>query len=183
MAVTRLSNRARWGFALLAALGTWLALAPAAIAQSTIQIQSMRGEIYQTADGPKPFVLEGEAAGLGRFAAIGEVMFRAGAAAGSVVGTGPVVFRADNGDLLVGVATWEIGRPVGGLSNTQFRVTTRDVVEFSDGTVVGSTGQFEDDRPVGVCPLPTPAIVIVTRTVIDTVTDVVTTVVDTIKKL
>jgi hypothetical protein len=178
--VTRLSNRARWGFVLLAALGTWLALTPAATAQSSIQIQYMKGEIDLSADGPKPFVLEGEAAGLGRFAAIGEAVFRPGAVAGSLVGTGPIVFRAENGDLLVGVATWGFGRPVGGVSATEFRVTTHDVVEFSGGTVVGSTGQFDRDRAAGLVP---PEVMMPSNKALNAFVSVFTVVIDTISKL
>ena len=49
------------------------------------------------------------------------------------------MFRAANGDLLVGEVTWDID-PGGDLRSSRIIFHWRDFVELSDGTIVASTG-------------------------------------------
>jgi hypothetical protein len=132
----------------LVALLTFLTGFPMpAYAKSPIRLNNWKGEIEPPVDGLSSFALEGTATHLGRFAAYGEVELSP-AADGSVDADGVVVFKAANGDLLVGVTTWEVAaNSVGAI-----RFSWRDSVEFSDGTVVSSTGRFEkaEDRPPGL---------------------------------
>jgi hypothetical protein len=55
------------------------------------------------------------------------------------------VIEAANGDLIVGIVTWQIDAD----GNGEIAFSWRDSVEFSDGTVVSSTGRFTKLRPAG----------------------------------
>src|SRR5438445_644503 len=81
---------------------------PAVLAESPVRLQNWQGEIDLSAEGPLPFTLEGTASHLGRFTCHGEIEFVPGEEEGTLVGEGVAVFRAANGDLLVGVVTWEV---------------------------------------------------------------------------
>jgi hypothetical protein len=122
---------------------------PALAAKSAVKMKNFEGTIDVDAEGPAAFTLDGTASHLGRFTADGEVEFRPGTQAGSLVGEGVVVFEAANGDLLVGNVTWDV--PAGGEFRTSaIRFVWADSVEFSDGTVVFNTGRFVTDRPPGL---------------------------------
>jgi hypothetical protein len=115
-----------------------------AIAQPQIKLNNWAGTIDFSADGPSAFTLEGTSSHLGRFTAYGEVDI----VLGEDSAQGVVVFEAANGDLLVGVTTWDvIDGDVAGL-----HFSWRDSVQFSDGTIVHSTGHFADakNRPSGL---------------------------------
>ena len=96
-------------------------------------------------DGSSPFVLEGTASHLGKYVCSGEVDFSPGAEADSLDGEGVAVIRAANGDLIVGIVTWQVDANGDG----QIGFSWRDSVQFSDGTVVSSTGRFIKSRPAG----------------------------------
>jgi hypothetical protein len=121
-----------------------------AFAQSPIKLTKWAGAIDFSAEQPLPFVLNGTASHLGRFTAHGEVEFRPGDEDGSLVGDGVVVFEAANGDLLVGVTTWEVDAAENGFRASRIHFSWRDFVEFRDGTIAFSTGRFADDRPPGL---------------------------------
>lgn len=104
-----------------------------------------KGSILFSVNAPARFVMSGVATQLGRYNTIGELEFVPGPTAGSLVGSGVVVFVADNGDQLVGVITWKTGK--NGLGQMGF--SWRDSVQFSDGTVVSNTGRFVKNRPAG----------------------------------
>lgn len=106
---------------------------------------SGEGSIAFSIDGPSPFVLQGNASHFGKYACYGEVEFSPGAEAGTFEGEGPAVIRTANGDLIVGIVTWQINAD--GTGQTAFH--WRDSVEFSDGAVVSSTGRFTTSRPAG----------------------------------
>ncbi len=117
-----------------------------ASAEPVIKLQNWEGTIDYSADGLSSFTLGGTASHLGQFTAHGEIALLPGEEEGSLTGEGIVVFKAANGDLLVGVTTWQVaGDEVG-----QMHFSWRDSVEFSDGTVVSSTGRFVEDRPRGL---------------------------------
>lgn len=97
-----------------------------------------------------PFVLNGEASHLGEFTSYGEVQFSPGEEPGSLVGEGVAVFQAANGDLLVGIVSWGVDAGSGGFRTSRIHFSRRDSVQFSDGTVVSSTGRFLDSRPPGL---------------------------------
>lgn len=102
--------------------------------------------IQLSAEGPSPFVLTGTAPHIGKYRCIGEFEFAPGDAEGSLVGVGVAVLQAANGDLIVGVVTCLLdGDGIG-----QIHFSWRDSVEFSDGTIVGTTGRFVKHRPPGV---------------------------------
>jgi len=119
------------------------------LAESPVKMKNFAGSIDFSTEGAS-FLIEGTASHLGRFTSYGEVTFIPGEEEGSLLGTGPVVFTAANGDLLVGVVTWEVAAAVNGVSNTRLHFSWRDAVEFSDGTVVVNTGRFVDSRPPGL---------------------------------
>ena len=121
-----------------------------AYAKSPVKLQKWEGAVDFAAEGPSTFELEGTASHLGQFTALGEVEFAPGEEEGSLIGDGVVVFEAANGDLLVGVVEWEVDAAVEGLSASAIHFSWRDSVEFSDGTVVESTGRFLKDRPPGL---------------------------------
>jgi len=106
---------------------------------------SGEGSIELSTEGPSPFVLAGNASHFGTYTCYGEVEFSPGAEAGSLEGEGVAVIQAANGDLIVGIVTWQINAD----GNGQTAFSWRDSVEFSDGTVVSSTGRFTRLRPAG----------------------------------
>src|SRR5262245_22862735 len=132
------------------ALVTLLGTTPNPVrAESPIKLNNFIGEIDLTAGGVTPFTLTGTASHLGRFTAYGEVVFVPGEEPGSLEGQGVVVFEAANGDLLVGNVSWQVA------AGNEFRDSRiyfawRDSVQFSDETVVSSTGGFVEDQPEGL---------------------------------
>jgi hypothetical protein len=115
-----------------------------AFAVAPIKLNNWAGTIDFSADGPSEFTLAGTASHLGKFTAYGEIDLVIGAD----VAEGVVVFEAANGDLLVGLTTWNSG--AGDTASIHF--SWRDSVRFSDGTVVHSTGRFAKaaNRPPGL---------------------------------
>jgi hypothetical protein len=134
--------------ALVALLMGTMAVPRVEAAKSAVKLQKWSGDVDITASGPVPFTLAGQASHLGKFTAEGEVTFTP-ESDGSLVGEGVVVFTAANGDLLVGVVDWEVAAG-GNMRNTSLGFHWQDSVEFSDGTMVHSTGRFVKDRPPGL---------------------------------
>jgi hypothetical protein len=116
----------------------------AAFGQSAVKLKG-EGAIDLSQEGTPTFAFSGTASHLGRYTCYGEIEFHPGATKGSMDGVGVAVFVAANGDLLVGVATCELDADGTG----QMRFSWRDSVEFSDGTIVSSTGRFATSRPPG----------------------------------
>ncbi len=111
------------------------------------------GSVDFSTDRTSPFTLQGTQEHLGAFTAQGEVTFRPGQEPGSLIGEGVAVFTTANGDQLVGVVTWEAdAEDANGQRASDIRFSWRDSVQFADGTVVASTGQFAEaeDRPPGL---------------------------------
>lgn len=133
-------------FALLIVFGT---TPRALLAKSPVKMKKFVGAIDVTAGGVTPFTLSGTASHLGKFTAYGEVEFARGPDAGSLAGDGVVVFEAANGDLLVGPLSWDVDAG-GDFRTSHIHFSWSDFVEFSDGTIVPSTGRFVDDRPPGL---------------------------------
>jgi hypothetical protein len=138
---TSLSRHTVTLFALLTFFGL---SADAAFGQSAVKLQGA-GAIDLSTESTPTFALSGTASHLGRYTCYGEIEFHPGAKKGSMNGVGVAVFEAANGDLLVGVATCELDADGTG----QIRFSWRDSVEFSDGTIVSSTGRFVSSRPPG----------------------------------
>jgi len=135
----------------LLALVTLLGTTPrVALSTSPVKLQNWSGTIDFAVGEPAPFTLAGTASHLGRFAAYGEVEFLPGDEEGSLDGDGVVVFEAANGDLLVGVVTWTVEAKGDAFRTSHVHFSWRDSVEFSDGSIVDSTGRFIDDRPPGL---------------------------------
>ena len=120
-----------------------------AYALSPVKLQNWQGTIDFTPNGITPFTLAGTASHLGLFTAYGEVEFVPGND-GSLIGDGVVVFKAANGDLLVGVVEWGAEAEGDGHRTSHIHFSWRDSVTFDDGTTVASTGRFEHDRPPGL---------------------------------
>jgi len=114
---------------------------------SATPVVKLKGEgaIELSNEGPSSFVLKGNASHLGKYTCYGEVEFLPGAEEGTLEGAGVAVIRAANGDLIVGIVTWQIDAD----GNGQIAFSWRDSVEFSDGNVVSSTGHFIKSRPAG----------------------------------
>lgn len=133
---------------LVAGLALTMTLPRHAFAASPMELKKWSGTIDVSAAGPTPFTLDGTASYLGRFRAQGEVEFVPGRQEGTLAGQGVVVFEDANGDLLVGVVDWDVD--VGGdTRSSRMHFSWCDAVEFSDGTVVESTGQFLEVKPPG----------------------------------
>jgi hypothetical protein len=116
---------------------------------SPVKLNHWSGIVDLSNAGITPFELGGTASHLGQFIARGEVEFLPIGEDGSLVGAGPVVFTAANGDLLVGVATWDVRPEAEGARATRLHFSWRDAVTFSDGTLVANTGRFVNSRPPG----------------------------------
>ena len=104
-----------------------------------------KGAIALSPEGPSDFVLQGNASHFGKYICYGEVDFSMGTDSRALKGQGVAVIEAANGDRLVGVVTWQIDAN----GNGQTAFSWRDSVEFSDGTVVVTTGRFVKSRPAG----------------------------------
>lgn len=123
---------------------------PSLLGEAPVKLQKFAGTIDLTAAGAKPFTLEGEASHLGKFTSYGEVVFTPGSSPGTLVGQGVTVFKAANGDLLVGTVTWDVSAVDGEQRTTSMHFKWSDAVTFSDGTTVTNTGRFVNDRPPGL---------------------------------
>lgn len=122
----------------------YLASTGTAFAESPVKLQGV-GSIDISGGNPAPFHFSGTASHLGKYACYGELEFQPGINPGTQIGQGVAVFEAANGDLLVGVVSCELDAE--GLGQMAFK--WRDSVEFSDGTVVDTTGRFVASRPPG----------------------------------
>ena len=158
----RFMVRGQKTFALLATVAVFLATSGVpALAKSPVKLSNSVGSIEFPKDKsgqPQPtagitsFTLEGNASHLGDYTARGEVTFVSGPA-GTLVGQGVAVFKAANGDLLVGNVSWTIDpADPDGLSASAIGFHWADSVTLSDGTIVSSTGRFQDPnaRPPGL---------------------------------
>jgi hypothetical protein len=143
-------RRVRLRVTLVALLSASLIVPPSAFAESPVELKKFQGAIDLEAPGPLPFTLSGEASHLGKFTSYGEVAFVPGEEPGTMVGEGVAVFRAANGDLLVGAVAWEVAAGSGDFRTSRVHFSWRDAVTLSDGTVVASTGRFVDSRPPGL---------------------------------
>jgi hypothetical protein len=148
--MNRFLIRSRQSITLVAVLSLSLVVPRVACAESGIKLKKWSGAIDFSAEGPLPFVLEGTASHLGRFNCIGEIEFVPGATEGSLIGTGVGAFEAANGDLLVGDVTWNVDAGAGEFRTSSITFHWRDSVEFSDGTIVPTTGRFVNSRPPGL---------------------------------
>ena len=118
--------------------------------ESPIELKNWQGTIDFSTTRNSPFTLAGTASHLGRFTAVGEVRFLPGQSQGSLVGTGVVAFTAADGDMLVGVVTWDADPEVDGQRISGIHFSWRDSVQFSNGRIVSSTGRFAQSRPPGL---------------------------------
>ena len=122
-----------------------------ACAAPQIRLNNWGGTIDFSATEVSPFTMEGTSSHLGKFTAYGEVQF-APVANGMLAGTGVAVFEAADGSLLVGHVEWAAEEAVDGCRTSAVHFSWADSVEFSDGTVVESSGRFADAgrRPPGL---------------------------------
>lgn len=141
-----------WGSFRLIAVMVCVALAtqPALAGKSAVKMTKLTGSVELTTDEPVPFQLSGIASHLGKFTAVGEIQFEEGEEEGSLVGEGVVVFKAANGDLLVGNVTWNVGPADGDARDSDLHFRWAESVEFSDSTTVTNTGRFTGNRPPGL---------------------------------
>jgi len=139
-------------FVRLIVLGACVALVtrPGLAAKSAVKMTTLTGSVELSAEGPTPFSLAGIASHLGKFTAVGEIEFFPGDDEGSLAGEGVVVFKAANGDLLVGNVTWNVGPADGDDRGSHLHFGWADSVKFDNGEVVASTGRFTDNRPPGL---------------------------------
>jgi hypothetical protein len=140
----------RWKKAALVALLSVTLVVNPVLAKSPVKLQKWSGEIDFSTEKTSVFSLEGTASHLGAFTAQGEVDFVPGEDEGTYLGLGVVVFKAANGDLLVGNVLWEVDVDDEGLGDSEIHFTWADSVKLHDGTVVENTGRFVDDRPPGL---------------------------------
>jgi hypothetical protein len=115
--------------------------------------ENFTGSVDFSTERTSPFTLQGTQEHLGDFTAQGEITFHPGQEAGSLKGEGVAVFKTTSGDKLVGVVNWNAdAEDSSGNRASDIQFSWRDSVQFSDGSVVASTGQFEDPdgRPPGL---------------------------------
>ena len=149
--MSRFRTSSPWRVAVLTLVSVLMAVSPAR-AQSPLKIQQWSGAIDFGAQEVSPFELEGVASHLGKFTAYGEVRFDPDLSDEILlVGHGVIVFRAADGDQLVGVVSWthDLLTQTGSLHH----ISWRDAVQFDDTTVVASTGRFAHERPKGIVAL------------------------------
>jgi hypothetical protein len=103
------------------------------------------GQLDVSGDGPAAYALSGHASHLGKYSAVGEVLFGRVDGDGVVTGQGPVAIRSANGDMLTGIAVWTVHPGGSGV----IRFSWRDEVTFSDGSRVATSGRFAASRPAG----------------------------------
>ncbi len=129
------------------ALSVASAKPPADHSNPPIVLKQWKGEIENLPNGLSRFSMRGIASHLGRFHAIGEFVTPTNPNE-AFEATGVAAFRAANGDLLVGTVGIEADAEQ--LGNLTFH--WRDSVQFSDGTIVDSSGRFAnaEDRPPGL---------------------------------
>lgn len=111
------------------------------------------GTVDFSTDRLSSFTLQGTQEHLGDFTAQGEITFRPGEEAGSLVGEGVAVFTTSSGDKLVGAVNWKAGpEDEKNQRDSNIRFSWRDSIQFSNGTVVASSGGFADpaNRPPGL---------------------------------
>ncbi len=147
-------NRKPWCYfssLFVVALTISTALTDRLSAQSPVKLKNYEAILDTFEDETSVFELEGVASHLGKFTAYGDVDLVPGPLEGWQVGEGSVVFRAANGDQLVGIASWILG-PVGDDGNLDISVqfSWRAFVELRDGTIVANTWRFVDSRPPGL---------------------------------
>jgi len=118
----------------------------------TQQVDNFTGTIDFVTEQPTPFELKGTVPDLGEYTATGEVTFHQGATPGTLLGEGVAVFVTTDGAKIVAVVTWPVDAESGDMRSGDIEFRWRDSVQFSDGTVVHSTGRFEDpdQRPPGL---------------------------------
>jgi hypothetical protein len=98
-------------------------------------------------EGEAIFTLEGIEERIGRYTAYCELDFVPGEDAGTMEGTGVVVLKAADGDLLVGLASFELDANAGTVG---YHFSWRDSVTLRDCSVVSNTGRFTKHRPPGL---------------------------------
>ena len=118
----------------------------------TEETDNFTGTIDFNVDKTSAFELRGTEPDLGDYTARGEVTFQAGAAAGTLAGTGVAVFTLANGDQLVADVSWPLDLGQDQPQASQIEFHWRDAVTFSDGSSFASTGKFADpaNRPAGL---------------------------------
>jgi ABC-type transport system substrate-binding protein len=130
------------------AMGVPLMLLVTSCATSTAATQDTGQQvvIVGSTKGPSRLSATGTTSDFGRYLAVGEIALTGGAESESLDGTGVAVVQAEDGDQIVAdvaANTQEDG-------STEFTFHWRDSAEFSDGTVVETTGRFVDDKPEGL---------------------------------
>jgi ABC-type transport system substrate-binding protein len=131
-----------WALAAVATLCA--ASAGPAFAQSAVKLKG-EGQISLSTDGPSTFSLSGTASHLGEYTCYGELDLLQGTNPGLQSGEGVAVFEAANGDLLVGIVTYQLN----GNGAGEMTFSWRDSVQFSDGQIIYTTGRFVKQRPPG----------------------------------
>jgi len=125
---------------------------PAPSSELTQQEDNFSGEVDFSLDRTATFRLTGSEPSLGTYTATGEVTFAPADGEDAYVGEGVAVFTDQDGDQLVAVVSWPLDEALNDTrtGNPEFR--WRDSVEFSDGSVVSSSGKFAnpEDRPPGL---------------------------------
>src|SRR5262249_51195503 len=116
--------------------GAW---PPPAAAESPIQLNG-EGRITLGGNRSALGVQSGTATHLGTYVSYEEVVFVPGDEDGDLHGAGLIAFVAANGDMLVGVTTWQVHAD----GTTLQSVKWRDTVTFADGTTAASTGRFAE---------------------------------------
>lgn len=120
--------------------------------QLTEQTENFEGTVDFFTEELTSFILDGTEPTIGDYTAKGEVLFKPGTEAGTLIGEGVAAFENPDGDQLVAVVTWTAAAEKDGERASDIRFSWRDSVEFSDGRIVSSTGKFADpeDRPPGL---------------------------------
>ncbi|MBL8878536.1 MAG: hypothetical protein JNG88_05395 [Phycisphaerales bacterium] len=116
------------------------------------QTENFTGSVDFEIGKTSTFQLSGTADEIGQYQAIGEVTFRPGDDAGTLIGEGVAVFTDAGGDQLVAAVFWPLDAEEANQREGGIEFRWRDSVTFTDGTVADSNGKFADEnlRPRGL---------------------------------
>lgn len=132
----------------LAAIVSLMSLYPLTVhAQTPLVLRDFEGSVQVQVGETVPFTLKGDAPVIGKFNAMGEILFAPGQTAGSLIGLGVIACKTPEGDVLVGQVRWDLSS-----MNAEHRLVAMQFnwkanVKTSNGTTLSSTGRFAHSRP------------------------------------
>ncbi len=129
---------------ILCCISSYPALAQA---QTPLTMTQFEGAVDVRAGEVVPFTLKGDAPVIGKFNAVGEILFTPGSTPASLVGHGVIACKTTDGDILVGEVRWNLSAVQAGHRLVAIQFQWKGSVKTSDGESWQSTGRFANSRP------------------------------------